>query len=96
MKLLFGFILSLSFARAEDAPQRIPVPGPFRQCVKDADCELSFRLCGCCESVAMNKKFTAKYAALAKYCSTPPAPCRCADPGRIPRCVKKTCELISK
>ena len=96
MKLLFVFFILTGIVSAEDAPQRIPVPGPFRHCVKDAECEMSFQLCMCCEPVAMNKKFTAKYASLVKYCPAAPPPCRCVNPGKFPRCVKKMCELVAK
>lgn len=97
MKIFFALIflipVDLSFANEK---QVIPVPKPFRECKVDADCVESLRLCGCCDFVAMNKKFTKKYAALARYCEAPPPPCKCMESKETPKCVKKICELIPR
>jgi hypothetical protein len=98
MKFLLGllFLLCAATAAEESARQHIPVPGPFEHCKADADCEMTVTLCGCCDFIAMNKKFVKKYAALEKYCKEPVPPCSCASPGKVPKCIQKLCRLVPK
>ena len=92
---LISLMLVLSTVWSAEGRQ-IPVPKPFTVCKKDVDCDITTKVCGCCEFIAMNKKFVAKYGALAKYCKEPPPPCDCSEPPLVPKCVKKICRLVRK
>lgn len=100
MKILFCMIVSLcavAVSAEEPAPrQKIPIPKPFLVCETDADCDVTVELCGCCAFTPMNKRSVRKYAALSRYCKEGQPMCKCADPGKTAKCVKKYCELVPK
>gem|GEM_PF-6941212 len=91
--LLVPALFLIGFTTHSEEWQKIPIPKPFLECTKDADCEITLELCGCCHFTAMNKRSVRKYAALERYCKEPRPLCKCKAPENTPKCVKKLCTL---